>query len=135
MPYSHSIVAAVQVLWALPLTLIGACLAMLVRLTGGHWHWHQGVLEAHSGCAPWLLSRLIIAARAITLGQVVIAANEAGMTECRSHERVHVKQALRWGVLFPFAYAWASLTAHLKGGHFYWDNRFEKEAYALECKP
>ncbi len=67
-------------------------------------------------------------ARAMTLGHVILGRDLACLNECRNHEMVHVRQAERWGPLFLPAYVLASLWAHLAGGHYYWDNRFEIDA-------
>jgi hypothetical protein len=69
-------------------------------------------------------------AAAITLGHVVLATDAATAALTREHERVHVAQFERWGVLFPALYAGASLLAWLGGGHYYRDNRFEVAARA-----
>jgi len=68
-------------------------------------------------------------------------ADKRGRLECgrdrealawsRAHERVHVKQAERWGPLFLPAYGVGSIIALLRGGRAYRDNPFEKEAYDL----
>jgi hypothetical protein len=65
---------------------------------------------------------------AITLGHVILAVDQATLDQWRDHERVHVAQAERWGPLFPFAYAIASVVARAKGGDGYRDNVFEREA-------
>jgi hypothetical protein len=39
------------------------------------------------------------------------------------------------GVLFPALYFLASSWAKLRGGDFYWDNWFEKSAYAAQEQP
>lgn len=46
----------------------------------------------------------------------------------RRHEREHVRQFLRWGLLMLVAYPIASLIAHRNGGDFYRDNAFERGA-------
>lgn len=124
-----------RVLWALPVTLPAACLALLAPATGGRLTRRDGVLEASGGLLPALLHllrpRLGIAA--ITLGHVVLARTEAELERTRAHERVHVRQFERWGLLFPLLYLGASVVALLRGGNAYWDNRFEREARAGEA--
>lgn len=121
-------------LWALPVSAVGLLWAVLAVLTGGRARWHSGVLEAHGGLARLLLTRLLLGggADALTLGHVVLAVDGAAHERWRSHERVHVAQAERWGLLFPVAYLLAGAVARMRGGHAYRDNRFERPAFAAE---
>lgn len=117
-------------LWTLPTTLPGLLAAVAAHLTGGRVQRVEGVLEVTGGLPARLLASLGVAA--MTLGQVVVARDEACQARCRPHERIHVRQARRWGPLFFPAYGLASLIAWLAGGHYYYDNRFEREAYGHE---
>jgi hypothetical protein len=45
---------------------------------------------------------------------------------------VHVRQCEAWGPLFVPAYLAASLAAAARGRSFYYDNRFEVQAYAAD---
>ncbi len=77
---------------------------------------------------------------AATIGHVIVARNEHCMRGCRVHERVHVGQCERWGILFPLAYVAAGLWAalrHRRWSGYYWDNVFEVEARHAEslCEP
>lgn len=65
--------------------------------------------------------------RAITFGHVVLAVDELDL-ETMDHEMVHVAQYERWGVAFFPAYLAAGLTARARGGSFYRDNHFERQA-------
>ena len=67
----------------------------------------------------------------MTLGHVVIARDRRSLEETRAHERVHVRQCETWGPLFVPAYLTASLWAVWRGRNFYFDNRFEVEAFKL----
>lgn len=119
-------------LWALPNTLLGLVLTILALLTGGRSHVHQGVLETHGGIVRFLLRHctpLPGGAAAITFGHCVLAVDRATLEWTRRHERVHVRQAERWGPIFIPAYLLASLWALLRRRHFYRDNTFEREAY------
>ena len=49
----------------------------------------------------------------------------------RAHERVHVRQAERWGALFLVAYPLASAFAWVRGARPYRDNCFERAAFAV----
>ncbi len=51
----------------------------------------------------------------------------------RAHERVHVRQYERWGLMFVPAYLADSLWQALRGRHPYRDNRFERPAFAVEA--
>lgn len=119
-------------LWALPTTAPGLVLAALARATGGRVQRVDGTLEACGGAVGWLLARVPIegGAGAMTLGHVVVGRDARALDRCRAHERVHVRQAERWGPLFLPAYAVASGWAWLRGGDAYLDNAFEREAYA-----
>jgi hypothetical protein len=64
---------------------------------------------------------------AITLGRHIFAWRAMTDAELR-HELVHVTQWGRHGWRFPAAYLVASLRARRRGGHWYRDNQFEREA-------
>ncbi len=117
-------------LWAGPVSLAGLPLVAAAALTGGRVRIENGVLEAGGGVLrPWLTRGLPwMSIRAITLGHVVLGASARDLVECRAHERVHVAQYERWGVLFPIAYAASSLAALARGRRFYEDNAFERQA-------
>jgi hypothetical protein len=116
----------------MPNTLVGLTLTLLALLSGGRTRLHQGVLETHGGIVRFLLRRctpLPGGAAAITFGHCVLAVDRDTLDWTRRHERVHVRQAERWGPLFIPAYLLASLWASLRRRHFYRDNAFEREAY------
>ncbi len=66
--------------------------------------------------------------RGITFGHVIIAVTEEEMERLRAHERVHVRQYERWGILFFPAYLASSLWQFMRGRRAYWDNYFEVQA-------
>ena len=118
-------------LWALPVTLLGALIVLLARISGGAVHRVDGVLEASGGWPAWLLRRgfpFSSAVAAITLGHVVLGVSVDALDATRAHERAHVRQFERWGVLLLVLYPLAGLFAWLRGGHPYRDNVFEREA-------
>ncbi len=115
-------------LWAFPVTLLGLLAVSLSLLTGGRARMHTGVLECHGGFARFLLCVTPVRAQAMTLGHVVLGRDAACLDRTRAHERAHVRQAERLGVLFPLAYLGASAFAVLRGRHFYRDNWFERDA-------
>lgn len=118
--------------WAAPNTVIGLTLTALALFSGGRTRLYRGVIETHGGIVRFLLRRctpLAGGAAAITFGHCVLAVDRTTLDWTRRHERVHVRQAERWGPLFIPAYLFASLWARLRGGHFYRDNAFERQAY------
>lgn len=117
-------------LWASPNTAIGLVFAVLFVAAGAQGRLHSGVLEVAGG---WLgrairAPRLRCPFRAITLGHVVLATDEAALEASRAHERVHVRQYERWGPFFLPAYAASSAWQLICGRGCYRDNYFEREA-------
>jgi hypothetical protein len=72
---------------------------------------------------------------AVTFGHVVIGRDHDCLEQLRGHERVHVAQYERWGVLFFPAYLGSSAVAWIRGRDPYRDNRFEREAFGAERHP
>ena len=72
------------------------------------------------------------AVAAITLGHVVLGVSLDALTATRAHERAHVRQFERWGLLMLVLYPLAGLWVWLRGGHPYRDNWFERDARAAE---
>lgn len=121
--------------WALPTTLVGLVGVAAIGATGGSVRVCDGVVEACGGCAARLRrrSRLVPGGiAAIALGHVVLAVDARLLAHTRAHERVHVRQAERWGPAFIPAYALSSFWLFCRGRDPYLDNPFEREAYALE---
>ena len=122
-------------LWALPVSALGFLLALLARASGGNLQWIDGVLEVSGGwSAKWLRHGFPYSGpvAAITLGHVVLGISDDALRLTRAHERVHVGQYERWGVLFLLLYPLASALAWMRGGHPYLDNLFERQARGLE---
>src|SRR5439155_24376499 len=120
--------------WALPTTSIGLCFVPLAVLGGGM-QWVDGVLELYGGPVGFFLRRCTMlkgGASAMTLGHVVLGRDRFLLEATRAHERVHVRQAERWGPLFIPAYLTASAIQLLRGRRPYEDNPFEREAYRNE---
>lgn len=91
----------------------------------------QGALEFYGGLPAWLLRRAPLAggAAAITFGHTVLARSLSDLEASRAHERIHVAQYERWGILFIPLYLGCSLWLMLRGQSPYWDNPFEREAF------
>jgi hypothetical protein len=119
-------------LWTFPTSLPG----LLVALGSPNRRVVDGVLEVHGGLATWVLQRAPLTgkggASAMTLGHVVLGRSAQALDRTRTHERIHVRQAERWGPLFIPAYFAAGTWQKLRGRSPYWDNPFETEAYAKD---
>jgi hypothetical protein len=128
------IIVIARTLWTLPTTLVGLTIGTACLPFGARWQFHSGVIEIHGGGVAWLLKNATLlkgGARAITFGDVVLGTTQDALDLTREHERVHVRQAHKWGGLFIPAYLTASFIALLQRRHFYQDNVFEREAYAV----
>jgi hypothetical protein len=127
-------------LWALPLTAYALPLCLLVAIEKwvfkkkqanviAIWSQYAMVIVVYS---PWIKAMLMRHPmgnmQAAALGSCILAQDELALQRCWAHERVHVAQAMRWGIVFPLAYIASSLMATSKGGCPYADNRFEREA-------
>lgn len=124
-----------RVIWVLPVSLLGGLVAVVARISGGETGRVDGVLEVSGGWPARLLRRgfpFSGPVAAITLGHVVVGASRAALDVTRTHERAHVRQFERWGVLMLVLYPLAGVWAWLRGGDPYRDNRFECEARAAE---
>jgi hypothetical protein len=122
-------------LWASPVTLLGVLIALVSRGSGGSLQRVEGVLEVAGGWPAWVLRRgfpFSGAVAALTLGHVVVGVSLNALTATRAHERAHVRQFERWGVLLLVLYPLAGLLAWVRGGNPYRDNPFEREARAEE---
>lgn len=120
--------------WAGPVTLVGLGAALAVALSGGRVRVVDGVVEASGGLLSRLFPRMVprLHLWAVTLGHVVLAEHAGSAERTRRHERVHVRQYEKWGLLFPLLYGASSARALLRGGDPYRDNAFEREAFAGE---
>ncbi len=120
--------------WASPTTAVGLVLVAAALATGARASVVDGVVEAHGGLLDAMLRRFVPlrgGASAMTLGHVVVGRDPGSLDRTRAHERAHVRQAERWGPFFLPAYVASSLAVALRGGHYYRDNRFEREAVAV----
>ena len=120
-------------LWAGPNTLLGLALGVVGVLFGATLRRHQGVVEIFGGRIGAALARLPqpLGFSAMTLGHVILAVDRSALVQLRQHEHVHVRQYERFGALFFPLYLGSSLVQWLRGRDPYFDNRFEREAYAL----
>jgi hypothetical protein len=124
----------VRTVWTLPTSAVGLGVGIACLPLGAKWRLHSGVVEIHGGGVAWLLEHATVlkgGALAITFGEVVLARTAAALDLTRDHERVHVRQARRWGMFFIPAYLCASAWAWGRGRGGYRGNAFEIEAYAV----
>jgi hypothetical protein len=112
-------------LWAAPCSAVGLLLAAVALALGARARLHSGVLEV---ALPRITRGPVGRFGAITFGHVVLGRSEEGLARCRTHERVHVMQYERWGLLFFLAYPASSFAQLLRGRNPYWYNYFEIEA-------
>jgi hypothetical protein len=123
--------------WALPTTAVGLVLVGIAVVTGARASVVAGVVEAHGGLLDPMLRRWVPlrgGASAMTLGHVVVGRDADSLTRTRAHERAHVRQAERWGPFFFPAYVIASVLVVVRGGHYYRDNRFERDAVNVAAR-
>jgi len=118
-------------LWVSPASLVGLLLAAAALACGARSRVVQGTLEVGGGNVRSLIGRLPEGLRfgAITLGHVIVGVDHRVLELAREHERVHVRQYERWGVLFFPLYLGSSLVQWLRGRDPYRDNCFEVEAF------
>ena len=123
---------AARTLWTLPTTAVGLVIGAVCTPLGARWQFVDGVWECYGDGVAWLLEHAVPlegGAIAITLGDVVLGRTQAALNVTRRHERVHVRQAHRWGPLFIPAYLLASVLAWLRRRGAYRGNAFEREAF------
>ncbi|WP_019139548.1 hypothetical protein [Noviherbaspirillum massiliense] len=124
------------IVWASPLTVLGLLMALPVVLIRGQMQLvrHPTIAILVRGpFADQLLSRHPFGAMtAMALGHVVIAEQQGLSSRVLIHELAHVRQAARWGIIFPFAYIASSAWAGIRGRDAYWHNKFEIDAREAE---
>lgn len=126
----------VRLVWALPCSAVGVVLACIPLLAGGRAKWSSGALEVtyrESEASCGKLARKL-PFRGIVFGHVILAVTRSELLNIGPHERVHVQQYERWGLLFFFAYAASGIWQIHRGRSAYWDNHFEVQARALSVQ-
>lgn len=127
------IIGAGKYLWALPNTTLGLMILPLTLVSGGKMRLERGAIEVYGGFAAFFLRRcLMVKASALCLGHVIVGQDRDCLDHARDHEHVHVRQYERWGPFMLPVYFLSSFLAWRRGDHFYFDNRFEREAYGLD---
>ena len=133
----HRVTRIFVYVWAAPTSAIGLLFLIppMLRLSCVHMRIVDGVLELHGGIVTRFLRHGTLlrgGAAAMTLGHVVLGADQPSLDRTRDHERVHVRQAERWGPAFIPAYLLASIIAWMRGLDPYLDNPFEREAFGRQ---
>lgn len=124
-----------RLLWAAPCSALGLLSAGIVLLLGGRARWASGALEVtyrDSMASCGKLARKL-PFRGMVFGHVILAVTAEELLVIGAHERIHVQQYERWGLLFFVAYAASSFWQWLHGRRAYWDNHFEGQARALSA--
>lgn len=131
------IARAVCYVWAAPATLVGLALALVAVPLGATARIVRGTVEVGGGRIARVIARLPRPLRfsAITFGHVIVGASHETLARCRAHERIHVGQYERWGVLFFVLYLASSLLQLLRGRDPYGDNWFERQAFEQAWHP
>ncbi|EFK95691.1 conserved hypothetical protein, membrane [sediment metagenome] len=116
-----------------PCTAVGVLPALLLCAVGASARRVTGVVEVAFDNERLQGARLLakLPFRAITLGHIVLARTHACHHAVRAHERVHVAQYERWGMLFFLLYLVSSAWQLFRGGRPYIDNHFERQARSL----
>ncbi len=122
----HAVVQLSLYAWALPTTSVGLAAGVLTLATGGRAQVRSGALEFHGGFSRAVADR--VGFSAMTLGHVIIGRDAWSLDYCREHEQAHVRQVELWGAAFIPAYLAASALAWARGGDYYLDNWFERDA-------
>jgi len=117
-------------LWASPWTVAGLLVGLLGLATRGGVQRRGRVLEFYGGAVDKILGLMPIQPTALTLGHVILGRTPAALDVARRHEMVHVAQYERWGPLFVPLYLGCSAVLWLRRKDAYYDNPFEREAYA-----
>jgi hypothetical protein len=139
----------VMSLWALPLTAVGGLIGVLVwvfarftskstcRISTASLGRAKAVVLHGTACVaafrvlvPWMILD------GMTFGQIILMRDESieSNRDILAHELAHTGQAMLLGPFFPLTYGFASLLAFARGGHYYRDNIYEKEARSFEVR-
>jgi hypothetical protein len=120
-----------RVVWASPYSVLGLLVGCVGLLFGARCRYRDGAIEFFGGLVACCVRSLPtgIHTAGITLGHVILGQTAEGLEAVGEHERVHVRQFERWGMLMGPAYLLASAWQWSRGRDAYRDNPFEVEAY------
>ena len=132
----HRFRLVLRMLWALPCSIVGVVLGLVLVLLGGSFRRVGPTCEValtvqHQQVPPWARQ---LRFSGITFGHVILGKSHEVLAVLRPHERVHVRQYETLGVFFFLAYPAASLVAWLQGQCPYAGNHFERQAFAQTAK-
>ena len=116
-----------------PGTFVGLLIGLVGLASGSRFVVQRGVLEISDGAARWYLRFGIPGMGempAMTFGHVILGRDQATIDQWRDHEHVHVRQYECWGPLLIPVLLLTGLWQAAVGGDPYYDNPFEREAYA-----
>lgn len=102
-----SSIRALKYLWASPVIVVGLLAAILFLDCQMRWDRGSLVIRANNRFGRWMTSR---GWGGFTLGVTIFLWSD-GDPAVEFHERVHVRQVLQWGPLFPIIYL-VSLALH-----------------------
>jgi hypothetical protein len=119
-----------QYVWPLPNTIFGLIVGCTPLLGKRKFVVRRGTIGIYGPGMSRILSKAPIpgGAIALTLGHVILAADERSFQESFEHEWIHVKQYVWWGPFFIPAYFLNSLWHWCIGQGIYIDNDFEVQA-------
>lgn len=122
--------------WVAPVTAVGLVVAGVALACGARARWIEGQLEVAGAHRLQTFGRCwpVRDFVAITLGHVILGRDHATLERWRAHEREHVRQHERWGVLFWPLYLGASGWAWVRRRDPYRDNVFEVAARRAETE-
>lgn len=114
-------------IWAFPVTVVGLIIALVTVLTGGRAEMRAGVVEVSGGILSRILrgGRIFPGGAAATLGHVILARDQDCLDRSRDHERFHVRQFERWGILLLPVYWLIAIWLRIRGYHPYLDHPME----------
>ena len=117
-------------IWPSLYTLLGLTLFLIPIRGSRSVLIHRGTIGLFGPAIERLLVRAPIlgGAAALTLGHTILARDRETFFSTWNHERVHVQQYQRWGLLFVPLYLGASCLLKFRNKDPYWDNPFEIEA-------
>ena len=120
-------------LWPSPYTLLGLLFFFIPIRGARSLLVHRGTIGVIGPAIERLLVRVPIigGAAAMTFGHSILAKDRDTFYSTWDHERVHVDQYQRWGLLFVPMYLGVGLWLKIRGKDPYWDNPFEIEARRL----
>jgi hypothetical protein len=115
--------------WSMPVTVFGVPFLL--------YYWPKSISWSSGAFDVVVTRRLMFGFNAQTIGLFVFYKDDRSARDpvIRRHERVHLLHTLIGGVFHPIGYGLYSLWMFLTGKHWYWDNWFERRAYANSDKP